>query len=456
MQHQLVVGVLPLGRQLGLQRRCALFQAVPGGRDPLGLAIVHQAEGVGPDQFGLAPGVVLGVTGHQIGDLGGVLGAELARGPAPRPRADVVLAEGRRVPRQAQEEFDRHLQRLEVADVGDPDLVGAVRVRQVHLFPDFRQWIAVEPLVRERPAIHVHVKIDAGAAGAGALGRRGQAAQVADIVVGEEQGDVVRHLEAGVVVFLDLGEQGPQLRHLALVDAALFRDDLLLVADDLLDHFLVRFQPARVRHGDVAVAAHAHRHDAFIGPVAAHAVGEEAFEAGLVAQVIPFAVAVILAVRGPLLVRPYHRFVVAGAHDDAVGVGQARVVRVVLVEGAAPHRRPQVVGAQAQQQLEHVRIHLGVEAAEFRARPAGQRRFLVVDEDAPVLDGRRPLHPGARQGVQRRPVAGRDVGPPMPRRHADLFGDLVDAVDGAALVAAGDHQGPFDARDRLFNGGDHE
>ena len=78
------------------------------------------------------------------------------------------------------------------------------------------------------------------------------------------------------------------------------------------------------------------------------------------------------------------------------------VLGIVLVEGVAPHRRPEVVALQAQDQLEDVLVELVIEAAELLARPAAERRRLVVDEDAAVLHRRaRPANVRARLHVQR-------------------------------------------------------
>jgi len=76
------------------------------------------------------------------------------------------------------------------------------------------------------------------------------------------------------------------------------------------------------------------------------------------------------------------------AHHDAVLVGEARVVRVILVEGVVPHRRPEVIAPQAQQELEDVRVEFRVEATELLLRPTGERRRFVIEEDAAVLDSR--------------------------------------------------------------------
>jgi hypothetical protein len=133
------------------------------------------------------------------------------------------------------------------------------------------------------------------------------------------------------------------------------------------------------------------------------------------------------------------------AHHDAVLVRELRVQRVVVAKGAVPHRRPEVVGLQAQQQLEDLRVELVVVAAELLPRPAGERGRLVVDEDAAVLHGRLTLHVAAGPYEELRARRGRHVGPPVPGRDAYLFGEFVEAVDGAALVAAGDDERALDA-----------
>ena len=124
----------------------------------------------------------------------------------------------------------------------------------------------------------------------------------------------------------------------------------------------------------------------------------------------------------------------------------ARVQRVVVVERVAPHRRPQVVALQAQDQLEDVRVELAVEAAELLARPAGERRRLVVDEDAAVPHRRLAAACSGRRATNSaRWLPHRHVGPPVPGRDADLLRQVVDAEDRAALVAAGDDQRAVDA-----------
>jgi hypothetical protein len=148
----------------------------------------------------------------------------------------------------------------------------------------------------------------------------------------------------------------------------------------------------------------------------------------------------------------HQRLVVRRAHHDAHLVGQRAVFRIVVVERIAPHRRPQVVAAHAQDQLEQLAVEPVVESAELLLGPAGQRRRLVVQEDAAVTHDRRFGY--ARAGRHRQHVVARrrHVGPPVPGRDADLLRDRVQPVDRAAFVAAGHDERAGDARQRIAHG----
>jgi hypothetical protein len=80
-----------------------------------------------------------------------------------------------------------------------------------------------------------------------------------------------------------------------------------------------------------------------------------------------------------------------------------------------------------------------------------ERRVLVVDEDAAVLDRGRALRVSAGLHVERLLVGGWDVVPPVPGGDADALGDVVGAEDRAALVAAGDHEGAPHAGHRVLH-----
>src|SRR5690606_33298037 len=117
----------------------------------------------------------------------------------------------------------------------------------------------------------------------------------------------------------------------------------------------------------------------------------------------------------PFDVGAHHRFVMGGPDDDAVLVGQSGVQGVVVGEGLTPHRRPQIVALQAQDELEDLHVELVIEVPEGFVYPSEQGWILVVEEDAPVLDGRRAGSGSPRPKIQIGPLWYRYVGPPRPR-----------------------------------------
>src|SRR5690606_18679122 len=100
--------------------------------------------------------------------------------------------------------------------------------------------------------------------------------------------------------------------------------------------------------------------------------------------------------------------------------------------------------AKAQQQLEDPLVKLAVEAAAAGVpggvEPAEERGVLVVDEEAAILHLGLAQRVAAGKDVELGALLRRHVCPEVPGRDADLSGELVHAVDGAALVAAGDDQ----------------
>src|SRR5690606_18423925 len=121
------------------------------------------------------------------------------------------------------------------------------------------------------------------------------------------------------------------------------------------------------------------------------------------------------------------------------------ILRVVVVERARqPHRRPQVVGLVAHDQLEHALVEAVVGAAKAGLAPAAQRGILVVDEDAAVAHLRR-VDEAARGDMQAAALRWRHVRPPGPRRDADAARKLVQAVGRAATVGAYHQQRAVDA-----------
>ena len=234
------------------------------------------------------------------------------------------------------------------------------------------------------------------------------------------------------------------MRHVRGFLASHLSEQFALLLHDLLH------QPyaGLVFHCLVTVATHAHGVHRLPRLGTLHTTTPEVHHLVVVSGEAPLAVTLAAL---PVLLGQCHRLVVRGAHHDAHPVGKNTILRVVVIEGTAPHGGPHVVGLQTQQQFEYVLVHLGIDAAELLVAPVAKRGPLVVDEYTSVS------HFGLAVGIYTSfyiyvilmPCG--DVGPPVPRRYSHLARQFVDAVDGAALVAAGNHQGLFHSRCGVVN-----
>ena len=84
--------------------------------------------------------------------------------------------------------------------------------------------------------------------------------------------------------------------------------------------------------------------------------------------------------------------------------------------------------------------------------PSGERGSLVVQKNSAVLDGGFALEVPTRaneKGFLRRD---RHIRPPVPRGDADLFGNLIEAVDRSVLVASRDDESRGHSGKRIGDG----
>ena len=283
--------------------------------------------------------------------------------------------------------------------------------------------------------------IDAPAPFPRPLGRRGELADVAPVIVAQQDGHVVRHPQAQVVILLDFLVQRPDLGTCRRRTPRLPADDFPLIVNDFLQQRNVFGLFPFLSHRRIAVTAHADGDQIFRPGRPAHAFGEKLVQVLLVLLIVPRAVSSVFP--HPFLVIAGHGLVMGGSHDNAHLVGRDAVQGVVGIEGPAPHGRPEEIGFQAQKQLEHMGIELmaTIVRAEAVFHPGREAGCLVVEENAPVAHSR--LRHGVRSACQEEvvPVQDRHVGPIVPGRDADLLGQLIDAVNGTAHVGAGDNQG---------------
>ena len=381
------------------------------------------------------------VTAHDVGDFVGVFVAEFARGPLAEKHRLSVRAPALDIPGETKKKLGADLGGLEITDVDDPDPIRALRVGLGHFLPDQGGRGGAEPEIRKRTAEIGNMVIDPEAPGAFSLGRRGEVADVAEIVVGPDDRDVVRHAQSLPVEIEDFLVGTEHLGHALDLGFHALGEHCALVGKDFsqnVDAFKIAF---RALDGAVMDAAHAQRIDVFITTVGAHAflpIGAHAFAVG--------DVVVVGLGRSPFAdIVAEHGFGMRRAHDNAVIVGERGVPRVGIERlGAGMHRRPERVGFEPEQQFENFRVGLGSNAAVFRLegfrRPRLQAPVLVVQENTTILHRGRPepLQPGGNQ--QRGFFLWRGIRPPMPWGNTDLLGEFIDAERGASPVAADDDE----------------
>ena len=126
----------------------------------------------------------------------------------------------------------------------------------------------------------------------------------------------------------------------------------------------------------------------------------------------------------PLVRRPLHGLVVRGRNDYAVVIRQLLVARIIGEKDVAgrwcprlPHGGPKIVRLEAQKEVEHMGVELGVERVSslvvVLGPPGIQRGLLVVDEEAAVLDGGLTLSRCFAQGEYLRVLLGRNIREPV-------------------------------------------
>src|SRR5690606_6839178 len=173
-----------------------------------------------------------------------------------------------------------------------------------------------------RPADVVEVIVDTGTAPALTLRRRRQPSQVAPVVITPEQGHVVRHAHAPLVVLLYFLVEGPDLRHVGGRTPRYGGQDIALVRHDFLEQGDVRL----FRHSLIAVSAHTDGEERLVVLHPLDAAAPELPQPRLILRVVPRS----LTVTSPLVMRTRQGLVVRSAHDDAVLVGKRRILRIVI------------------------------------------------------------------------------------------------------------------------------
>lgn len=250
---------------------------------------------------------------------------------------------------------------------------------------------------------------------------------------------MVRHLHASFEVILNFLVQAPHLGHLTGITPN-FVHNLFLGIYDRLQHGSLCI----CTHGGVVITTHADCDDVLEVLCALGTLFEELAQCSIVGGPTPGRVSALDTTctdLRPLLGRADHRLGVRRAHDDTISVSERLVSWVVNIEHGVPHGRPEVVRPVPEKKFKNVRIETSAEGrvvcrfGVFRVDPASESRSLIVDEESTILHSGRLLDFGRSEGVDLGVGFGGNVSEEVPRGYTDLLGDVVEAVDGAALVA---------------------
>ncbi|MNC10279.1 hypothetical protein D3C75_579180 [compost metagenome] len=274
----------------------------------------------------------------------------------------------------------RQLHGLQVAHIDDPEIPDAIIVSHGHLLPNLLQRDRIDPFVGAGAAVVVEVVIDAPARRPAALSLLRQLADIAEVIVGENNGHIVQHLPLpqtrnglrAVPEFLHFLVNSQRLRCML---QAMFAEQLLLGQNNILQPADILLQIST--QGGILLPAHAQGDDIGQILIPDDAILPEPDNGVFVGPIIPqIAVPILHPFLLPFFARPEKGFMVRGSHYDPVnirqpGIGQRRAFSV-LAEDGAPHGGPQIIPLQPQQQLEHFFIHQLVEAAAAVHGPGAQ------------------------------------------------------------------------------------
>ena len=98
----------------------------------------------------------------------------------------------------------------------------------------------------------------------------------------------------------------------------------------------------------------------------------------------------------------------------------------------------------SEKKLEYVVIHLRIKSTEEIIRPSSERRPLIIDEKAPVSNGRNLADIFVIFRNDNFAFLNRlRIGKPYPGTDTHEFGNPEEAVDRSSLITSGDHQHVF-------------
>src|SRR5690554_1087412 len=322
-----------------------------------------------------------------MGNLGGILIPKLAPSPLHRKLGQIVLVPTFHIISHIQEELGGYFMQLQITHVHNPDPIHTVIVGHLHLLPNLRVGGGIDPAVRFWSTNIVKVVVHTEATGMVALFPVGKHSDVAEVVVGKENGDIVRHIKARFVQILYLFVQSPGLGYFSNIGVDFLSQNAALFGDNVFHRLHHFFHCAVVHHGLIPIAPHTHRHNNFVVLGQFNTVGPELEQALFVGAVVPLTT----TKASPLAPRSHHGLVVGSANENSVLIGPLQVKGIIPEKTlGTPHGRPKEVAPEAQDQFKDLLIEFMVETAK-PLNPGGQAWGLIIQKDAPVLNGRLTL-----------------------------------------------------------------
>ena len=191
--------------------------------------------------------------------------------------------------------------------------------------------------------------VHAAAAGTGAFGGTGKLADVAVVVIGPDEGDVIGNVWCEPVEFEDFLVGAKNLGHAGDIWIYALGEQVALVGDDVVEARGFFPGGAAAGHAAIVNAAHADGVNIFVGAVIVDALGPVFQDAGGIGDVVVVAIFFLVPFAD---VVAEHLFAMGGAHDDAIGVGDFFVLgKMIEGEGARVHGGPEIVGMKTQEKF---------------------------------------------------------------------------------------------------------
>ena len=288
------------------------------------------------------------------------------------------------------EKLDRILHRFKVADIKHPKTLDTKVVGKRKLLKHLLCLCDIQPF-RVTGSTHiVNVVINSPTTNTFMVGHT---ADVAPVVVAEQDNHIFGHFETCIVILLNLFVESPNLLTLCCGLSCFLGYNFALIVDYALHKFLVLFQSHHIlivvtlatAKGSVAVATHTNGNKVFVVFAAADALAEKLIDNFLISIVIPSTVGTTAA--SPLLMVASHRFVVRCSHNNAHCRGSLAVFGVVGIKSVTPHSWPHKVGFQAEQKFKHLGVKLTVHTI---CKTLYRRRTFFIGESI--------VYPSAKAG----------------------------------------------------------